>query len=109
MWPQKWNASASPGLTRAAIAPPPAIRPSTRDARARNPLRDVDAARLSPICRSSGRCGSCDRALCGRDDPLELPVTIERALGVDTAVAVERNCVRTTRDAEPLPDIGVAH
>src|SRR3954466_13713111 len=103
MWPQKWNASASPGFTRAVTAPPPAISARSRDVRARKPRRDVDAASPSPMMRTSGS----DCALRRRDDPLELSVAVERPLRAHPAVAIQRDRVRTARDAQALPHLGV--
>src|SRR5215217_8844462 len=105
MWPQKWNASASPGLTSAPTPPAPATNASRRDVRARNPRRDVDDARSSAIDATSG---IREGALCGCEDALELAVAVERPFRADVPVTVERDSVRTAWNTELAPDVGVA-
>src|SRR4051812_26449181 len=100
MWPQKWKASASPGFTRAATAPPPATRASRRDVRARKPRREVDSARLSPNVPASGGRGN---------DRLQLTVCVERPLSAHLAAWVDDDRIRAAGDIQPAPDVGVAH
>src|SRR4051812_1573991 len=109
MWPQKWNASAVPGLTSAEIAPPPARTARNREVRARKPRRDVDAARLSPIGRTSGKYGLRDRSLRCGDDSLELAVAVERAFGANLSFAVDRDRVRAPGNTQAPPEIRVAN
>src|SRR5580765_4321562 len=100
MWPQKWNASASPGLTSAATAPPPARRASSREVRARKPRRDVESARLSPMTPASGSRGN---------NRLELTVGIERAFRPYLSERVYDHRIRAAGNIEAAPDVGVAH
>src|SRR5215467_5287269 len=99
MWPQKWNASASPGLTRAATALPPAASASRREVRARKPRRDVVSARLSARPPGSGRRGN---------NRFELAVSVERALRPDLSAFVDDHGIRAAGNVQPTPDVGVA-
>src|SRR5919198_4380683 len=108
MWPQKWNASASPGSTSAPTAPAPAARVSMRETRARKPRRDVDVARPSAIAARSGTSFR-QPSLGGGDDALELPVRVERPLRMHGAVAVDRDGERAAGDLQRVPDVGVPH
>src|SRR3954469_11670042 len=90
MWPQKWKASASPGFTSAPTAPAPAASVSSRETRARKPRREVDAASSSTSAVGSGMCLG-DPALRRGEDALQLAPGVERALGVNRAVPVERD------------------
>src|SRR3954452_16908875 len=103
MCPQKWNASASPGLISepAVRAPATAITPAPT--RERNPRREVAAAsccaaRPVALARSStpaGWASSLSRALRKRTPPalgggehrLQLRPRVERALGQHGPVA----------------------
>src|SRR3954451_13689563 len=100
MWPQKWKASASPGFTSAATAPPPATRASRRDVRARKPRGEVDSARLSPKGPASGSRGN---------DRLQLTVCVECPLRPHFAAWVDHDRIRAAGDIEAAPDVGVAH
>src|SRR5580765_4386950 len=100
MWPQKWNASASPGLTNAATAPPPARSASSRDVRARKPRRDVDSARPSPKAPASGSRGN---------NRLELTVGVERPFRPYLSERVDDHRIRATGNIEAAPDVRIAH
>src|ERR671938_494346 len=66
VWPQKWKASASPGLT----APPAAAATTAPPTRARNPRRDVERStkRLTSNMRASSLfCGGDQGDACGAD------------------------------------------
>src|SRR5215213_2075495 len=102
MWPQKWNASASPGFTE----PPAAAATSAPPRRARKPPRDVSRATAAP---SSGTGLLVRPALRSCNDSLELGGAVERALGADDAFDVERESVGAPRDGELLPDLPVRH
>src|SRR6476619_6010684 len=100
MWPQKWKASASPGLTSAATAPPPATSASKRDVRARKPRREVDSARLSPTAPASGSLGN---------NRLELTVGVERPFRPHLSEAIDDHRIGAARDIEAAPDVSVAY
>src|SRR5215211_1679347 len=102
MWPQKWNASASPGFTE----PPAAAATSAPPRRARKPPRDVSRATAAP---SSGTGLLVCPALRSCNDSLELGGAVECALGADDAFVVERDGVGAPRDGELLPDLPVRH
>src|SRR5215213_1883285 len=91
MWPQKWNASASPGFRQ----PPAAATTSAPPRRARKPPRDVSRATAAP---SSGTGLLVCPALRSCNDSLELGGAVERALGADDAFDVERDGVGAARD-----------
>src|SRR4051794_7885277 len=99
MWPQKWNASASPGLISAPTAPAPAVRASSRETRARKPRRDVDAASPSVRDASSGTCVR-ESPLRRRQDALELAVGVERALRAHGSARVEGDRERAPGDPQ---------
>src|SRR5256885_10274445 len=105
MCPQKWNASASPGLTSAETASAPAASASIRETRARKPRRDVDAASSSVSAATSGMDRLDSVALGGREDPLELAVAVERSFRTDMAVAVECDRIGTPGDVEGSPHV----
>src|SRR3954451_9930492 len=105
MWPQKWNASASPGLTRAVTAVPPAASASNRDARARKPRREVDLASPSASGVMSGM--GVHAPLRRREDSLELSVAVERPLRPHASARVERNGVRAAGNPELAPHSGI--
>src|SRR5947207_11450884 len=108
MCPQKWKASASPGLTRARTAPAPAASASIRDARARSPRRDVDVASPSAGAPPSGMYVR-KLPFSRRDDALQLTVRVESALGTYGAVAVEHHRERAARDVQRAPHVRVLH
>src|SRR5919202_6519144 len=87
-WPQKWNASASPGATRLVTVPAPARPITVPDTRARKPRREVPAA-----SRSLTRSGIHHSAASfgGAEHRLELRGGVEGALGEHRAVGVERH------------------
>src|SRR4051812_11244040 len=114
MWPQKWWASASPGL----IARPtrPTAEPATiaLPTRASRPRRDVRAARSSVSAPSPRRPPSATDRLAHpplgrRQDGFELAEPVERALGEDRPVAgVEGDGVRGAGDVGEAPEMRVA-
>src|SRR5262245_58395009 len=104
VWPQKWNASDSPGsisvpTVRAAVS---AIRaPPTR---ARKPRREVSRASESAI---RSRCSGT--ALGGRQDALQLGEVVEGPLGQDLAGCIESDRERAARDLEVAPGLRLGH
>src|SRR4051812_1188267 len=103
MWPQKWKASASPGLTMsltAAAAPADSSAPPTR---ASSPRREVRAAiaslQPSPM-QQLQRVPRLPGAALGRgDDRLQLAQPVEGALRQDGPVdGIERDRVRAPGD-----------
>src|SRR5215210_8927895 len=98
MWPQKWKASASPGLTE----PPAAAATSAPPSRARKPRREV--ARATAWLSS----GMSLPPLGCRQNRLQLAEAVERALRADGAVQGECDRVRAPRNGELLPRVAVA-
>src|SRR4051795_9969330 len=103
MWPQKWKASASPGLTTLDTALAAVAANSASPTLASSPRREVRAASSSSMDR-------LERALLGRaDHALELAEPVERALGQDDAVPrVQRDRVGRPGHARGRPRVGVA-
>src|SRR4051812_6993685 len=103
MWPQKWKASASPGLTSFATVVAAVAASSASPARASSPRRDVRAASCSSM-------GGLERApLGGADDALELAEAVEGALRQHDPVArIQRDRVRRARHVGGRPGVGVA-
>src|SRR5918999_1014730 len=118
MWPQKWYASASPGATIPATVPAPVSPMTAPDTRERKPRRDVPAAsrsesrdRAAPGRFGGGRRSGTERppaAFGGREDRLELRAGVERALGEDGPVGVERDGERAARRVGSRPRVRVA-
>src|SRR3954451_24018004 len=102
MRPQKWKASASPGLVSAPTAPAPAVSASSLETRARKPRRDVEAASSSVSDASSGT-GVREPPFRRGQDALQLAVGVERALRAHRAAAVERDRERATGNRELAP------
>src|ERR1700704_957476 len=104
MWPQKWKASASPGLIALATTPPAAPATIARPTRASRPRRDVRAARPSVQLPTSGM-RRLQRAALGRgQDALQLGEPVERALGQrDAGQRVESDGVRAAGRARLRP------
>src|SRR4051812_6782686 len=102
MWPQKWKASASPGLTTLETALAAVGANSASPTRASSRRREVRAASASSMDR-------LQRALLGRaDHALELAEPVERALGQDDAVPrVQGDGVRRSGHARGRPRVGV--
>src|SRR3954451_7324623 len=94
MWPQKWYASASPGLISepAVRAPATVMRPpATRE---RKPRRDSGTQRPpAPLGR--------------RQHGLELRARVERPLGEHRPVAAQRDRERAAGDVGQRPGAGV--
>src|SRR3954454_10287742 len=109
MCPQKWYASASPGLIALATMPPAVPATSTRPTRASRPGREVRAARLSAKAPTSGM-GRLERAALGRrEHALELGQAVERPLGQRMAgQRVPRDGVGAAGRAGGRPRVGVA-
>src|SRR3954454_24761909 len=100
MWPQKWKASASPGLIALATTPPAAPATIARPTRASRPRRDVRAARPSAHTPTSGMRRLQRAALGRREHALELGQAVEGALGQrDAGQRVERHRVRAAGHA----------
>src|SRR3954454_10645964 len=108
MCPQKWKASASPGLVSAPTAPAPAVSASSLETRARNPRREVEAASSSVSDASSGM-GVREPPFRGGQDALQLAVGVERALRAHGAAGVEGDRERASRNPELPPQLSVAH
>src|SRR6478672_9392831 len=119
VWPQKWWASASPGSISFATVPAAAPATSAPPIRARNPLREVSAARpssASPIRPPSGDPLSNRRArvlsrpppLGRRQHALQLGEVVERALGQHDAGTVQCDRERAARDGQLPPDVRVS-
>src|SRR4051812_5273171 len=127
MWPQKWKASASPGLTALATTPPAVPTTSARPTRASRPRRDVRAARpsanaprsvhpprlLAPLLARRAPTSGMRRlqrtALRGGKHALELRQAVERPLGQhDAGERVERGGVRAAGHPRRGPGVGVA-
>src|SRR3954468_18799230 len=103
MCPQKWKASASPGLTSRAAAPAAVAANRASPTRASRPRREVRAASDSSMDRLQRPL------LGGADDALELGEPVERALGEDDPVArVERHGIGRSRHGGDGPGVGVA-
>src|SRR3954469_3955276 len=102
MWPQKWKASASPGLTTLDTALAAVAANSASPTRASRPRGDVRAARSSSMDR-------LERAPLGRaDDALELGEPVERPLGQHDPVArVQGDRVRRAGHAGDSPGLRV--
>src|SRR4051812_1084281 len=107
MCPQKWYASASPGLMRlpAVSAPASAITPTPT--RERKPRRDVEPAR--PSAARPIRSGMRRPAppLGGREHALELGARVERALGEDGPVGADGARERAAGNVGERPHVGV--
>src|SRR4051794_29949973 len=103
MWPQKWKASASPGLTTLDTALAAVAANSASPTLASSPRREVRAASSSSMDR-------LQRAALGRaDHALELGEPVERPLGQDDPVAwIEGDRVGGPRDARGGPRVGLA-
>src|SRR6185312_10915951 len=104
MCPQKWNASASPGLISEAAVGAPAAASTAPPTRARKPRREVSAASRSD---SRSATDGLPAALGGREDRLELCGGVERALGEDRPLAVDHDGVGAAGDVGRRPDLGV--
>ena len=109
VWPQKWNASDSPGAISV-----PTVRAAVRATRApptlaRKPRRELSLARAS---ENLSRCSGTDRRPpslgCGQD-ALELRQVVERPLGEDSALRVERQRKWATGDLEAPPELRLGH
>src|SRR3712207_6504442 len=95
MCPQKWKASASPGLTSPPTVRAPARANTAPLTRARKPRREESG---------TGRAAP----LGGGEDRLELPRGVEGALGQDGAVGVEGDGERAAGGFGQRPRVGVA-
>src|SRR5918997_1020285 len=104
MCPQKWYASASPGLISepAVCAPASAITPAPT--RERKPRRDVLAASVSESRSGTERTPP---PLRGGQDGLQLRARVERALGQHGAVVADRHRERAARHVGQRPRVGV--
>src|SRR5215218_3217058 len=96
MWPQKWYASASPGLISEPAVRAPATVISPPATRERKPRRELP----SGTQRSPPPLG-------GRQHGLELRARVERPLGEHGPVAAERDRERTAGDVGHRPRAGV--
>src|SRR5689334_1071707 len=104
MCPQKWNASASPGLISEAAVGAPAAASTAPPTRARNPRRDVSDASRSESRSATDRLPA---ALGGGEHGLELRGGVERALGQHGALPVHDDPVRAARHVRGGPGLGV--
>src|SRR5436190_16839057 len=107
MCPQKWYASASPGLTSDAVACAPASAITPAPTRERNPRREVPVASASTA--SPARLGT-DRptAPLGRGEyGLELRARVEGPLREHRAVGTDGDRERAAGDVGERPRVGV--
>src|SRR4051794_18149582 len=105
MCPQKWKASASPGLISEAAVGAPAAPSTAAPTRARKPRRDVPAARRSES-RSSATDG-LPAALGGGEHGLELRRRVEGPLREHGALAVDDDSVWAPGHVRGRPCRGV--
>src|SRR3954470_23443385 len=105
VWPQKWNASDSPGSIRVPTVRAAVIAISAPPTRPRTPRREESRA-IESLIRS--RCSGTDglpAPLRRGQDALELSQVVEGPLRQDRAVGVERQSEGTARDAERAPEL----
>src|SRR4051812_48612167 len=100
MCPQKWNASASPGLISDAAVGAPAAASTAPPTRARKPRREVsDASRSESRSATDGLAA----ALRGGEHGLELRGGVERPLGEHGPLAVDHHGVGAAGDVGGRP------
>src|SRR5215211_5165266 len=100
MWPQKWNASDSPGSIRVPTVRAAVSAISAPPTRARKPRRELLRASES-VSRS--RCSGT--ALGGRQHALELGEAVERSLRQHGAGVIEGHGEGAARDRQAPPDL----
>src|SRR3954447_23018724 len=102
MCPQKWNASASPGLISEAAVGAPAAASTAPPTRARKPRREVsDASRSESRSATHG----LPATLGGSEHGVELGGGVERALGEHRPLAVDHRGVGAAGDVGGRPDL----